>query len=146
MMGEEKLAMTHPRGADDADHTTEEATTSADRSSWTTGAPSAVTRAKTSPVAVFALVFGLAAFIFALTGVLSPLAILFAIVGIVLGVMGRKKGLQPQLTGKGVATGGLVLAVIALLLGIIVIVGAVMGLIGPSLLGPVQQQFSNLIG
>lgn len=137
--------MTHPRGADDADHTTEEATTSADRSSWTTGAPSAVTQAKTSPVAVFALVFGLAAFIFALTGVLSPLAILFAIVGIVLGVMGRK-GLQPQLTGKGVATGGLVLAVIALLLGIVVIVGAVMGLIGPSLLGPVQQQFSNLIG
>lgn len=140
--------MIHPRGADDAEHTTAEATPSADRSSWSTGAPSATAaiQAKTSPVAAFALVFGLAGFIFALTGVLSPLAILFGIVGIVLGVMGRKKGLQPQLTGKGVATGGLVLAVLALLLGIIVVVGTVIGLSSPSVLGPVQEQFSNLTG
>lgn len=137
--------MTHPHGADDADHAKEETTPSADRSSWTTSAPPAVTRAKTSPVAAFALVFGLAGFIFALTGVLSPLAILFGIVGIVLGVMGRKRGLQPELTGKGVATGGLVLAGLAVLLGLVVAIGAVTGLMSTGGLDPVQQ-FTTLIG
>lgn len=77
---------------------------------------------KTSSAAAFALVFGLAALFCALTAILSPAAVLFGLIGIVLGIVGMKMAKRPNVTGRGVAIGGLVTAILGLLLG-----GAVLG-------------------
>jgi hypothetical protein len=90
-----------------------------------TDAASVVTQPKTSAGAVFALVFGLSALFSALTGLLAPLAILLGIVAIVLSVFGILMSRQPQITGKGVAIGGLVLG----LLGLLISLGLIGGLL-----------------
>ena len=87
------------------------------------GRDSVLTHAKTSAAAAFALVFGLAALFCALTAILSPAAVLFGIIGIVLGIVGLAMAKRPNVTGKGVAIGGLVTAVLGLLLGGAVLAG-----------------------
>ena len=76
------------------------------------GRDSLLTHAKTSAAATFALVFGLAALFCALTAILSPAAVLFGIIGIVLGIVGLAMAKRPNVTGKGVAIGGLVTSVL----------------------------------
>jgi len=99
---------------------------------------------KTSAAATFALVFGLAALFCALTAILSPAAVLFGLIGIVLGIVGLKMAKRPNVTGKGVAIGGLVTAVLGLLLG-----GAVLGGLSALVnderrLDQLQNQIDNL--
>ncbi|MCA1186730.1 MULTISPECIES: DUF4190 domain-containing protein [unclassified Saccharopolyspora] len=113
--------------------------------SWTTGAPTEMPRAKTSPMAVFGLVLGLLALLCGLTGVLAPLAIVFGIVGIVLGILGRKDGMQRERTGKGVATAGLIMAIIGLVLGVLAGIAFVLGAMNPDLFIPAQQQVGDLM-
>ncbi len=81
-------------------------------------------RPKTSAAAVFSLVFGLSALFCALTGILSPLAVVFGLLAVVLGVVGLKKAKLANVTGRGVAIGGLVLGTLGLLLGGALIAGA----------------------
>jgi hypothetical protein len=88
------------------------------------GRDTVLTRAKTSAAATFALVFGLAALFCALTAILSPAAVVFGIIGIVLGIVGLAMAKRPNVTGKGVAIGGLVTAALGLLLGGAVLAGA----------------------
>jgi len=88
------------------------------------GRDALLTHAKTSAAATFALVFGLAALFCALTAILSPAAVVFGIIGIVLGIVGLAMAKRPNVTGKGVAIGGLVTAALGLLLGGAVIAGA----------------------
>lgn len=74
-------------------------------------------RPKTSAAAVFGLVFGLSALFCALTAVLSPLAVVFGLLALVLSAVGLSKAKRPNVTGRGVAAGGLVLGLLGLLLG-----------------------------
>ena len=90
----------------------------------TGGHAPALTHAKTSAAATFALVFGLAALFCALTAILSPAAVVFGVLGVVLGIVGLAMAKRPGVTGKGVAIGGLVTAVLGLLLGGAVLAGA----------------------
>ena len=83
-----------------------------------------VGKLKTSAAAVFALVFGLAALFCALTAILSPAAVVFGVLGVILGIVGLKMAKRPNVTGKGVALGGLITALLGLLLGGAVIAGA----------------------
>lgn len=78
---------------------------------------------KTSAAAVFALVFGLSSLFSALLALLAPLAVAFGLIGLVLGIVGIRKSKQIDVTGKGVAIGGLVLSVIGLLLGVALLIG-----------------------
>jgi hypothetical protein len=80
--------------------------------------------AKTSAAATFALVFGLSSLFTALLALLAPLGVVFGLIGLVLGIVGISKANQIDVTGKGVAIGGLVLSVLGLLLGIALLVGA----------------------
>ncbi|HSK91561.1 MAG TPA: hypothetical protein VK875_09625 [Euzebyales bacterium] len=80
--------------------------------------------AKTSAAATFALVFGLSSLFTALLALLAPLAVVFGLIGLILGIVGISKANQIDVTGKGVAIGGLVLSVLGLLLGIALLVGA----------------------
>lgn len=79
---------------------------------------------KTSVAATFALVFGLSALFTALLALLAPLAVVFGLIGLILGIVGIKKAKEVDVTGRGVAIGGLVLSVLGLLLGIALLVGA----------------------
>lgn len=79
---------------------------------------------KTSAAATFALVFGLSALFTALLALLAPLAVVFGLIGLILGIVGIKKAKEVDVTGRGVAIGGLVLSVLGLLLGIALLVGA----------------------
>lgn len=74
-------------------------------------------RPKTSAAAVFGLVFGLSALFCALTAVLSPVAVVFGLLAVVLSVIGLRKAKRWNVTGRGVAIGGLVLGVLGLLIG-----------------------------
>jgi hypothetical protein len=78
---------------------------------------------KTSAAAVFALVFGLISLFAALLALLAPLAVVFGLIGLVLGIVGISKAKHVNVTGKGVAIGGLVLSVIGLLLGVALLIG-----------------------
>jgi len=89
-----------------------------------TGRAALVTHARTSAAATFALVFGLAALFCALTASLSPAAVVLGIIGIALGIVGLAMAKRPNVTGKGVAIGGLVTAALGLLLGGAVLAGA----------------------
>jgi hypothetical protein len=80
-------------------------------------------RPKTSAAAVFGLVFGLSALFCALTAVLSPVAVVFGLLAIVLSVVGLSKAKRPNVTGRGVALGGLVLGILGLILGGTLIAG-----------------------
>lgn len=84
----------------------------------------AVGSPKTSAAAAFSLVFGLSALFTALLALLAPLAVLFGLIGLILGVVGMKKAKQIDVTGRGVAIGGIVLSVLGLLLGTALLVGA----------------------
>lgn len=84
----------------------------------------AVGSPKTSAAATFSLVFGLSALFTALLALLAPLAVLFGLIGLILGVVGMKKAKQIDVTGRGVAIGGIVLSVLGLLLGTALLVGA----------------------
>ncbi len=84
----------------------------------------AVVDPKTSTAAAFSLVFGLSALFTALLALLAPLAVVFGIIGIILGVVGLKKAKLIDVTGRGVAIGGLVLSVLGLLLGAALLIGA----------------------
>ena len=81
-----------------------------------------VSHAKTSAAAAFALVFGVAALFCALTAILAPAAVVLGIIGLILGIAGMKMAKRQNVTGRGVAIGGLVTALLGLLLG-----GAVLG-------------------
>jgi hypothetical protein len=70
--------------------------------------------AKTSTVAVFALVFGLTALYAVLTVILSVVGLICALVGIALGIWGIRRAAEQGVTGKGVAVSGLVLSAVAL--------------------------------
>jgi hypothetical protein len=111
---------------------------------WSTNAVPDVTDIKTSPAAVFSLVFGLSALLCALALILSPLAVLFGLIGLVLGIIGRKHGKRPDLTGAGVATGGLVMSVLGLLLGIGVITGAATFLSNSENIDSIETQLEEL--
>lgn len=100
--------------------------------------------AKTSAAAVFALVFGLSALFCALALILSPLAILFGIVGLILGIVGLRKASLPEVTGKGVAIGGLVLSALGLLLGIVIVVGAATFLSSEENIQRIEDQLREL--
>ncbi|MEU6133024.1 DUF4190 domain-containing protein [Saccharopolyspora sp. NPDC047091] len=113
--------------------------------SWTTGTPTDMPRAKTSPLAVSGLVLGLLALLCGLSGVLAPLAIVFGIVGIVLGIMGRKDGMQRHRTGKSVATAGLIMSIIGLVLGVLAGIAFIVGAMNPDLFIPAQQQFGDMM-
>jgi hypothetical protein len=78
---------------------------------------------KTSAAAVFSLVFGLTSLFTALLALLAPLAVVFGLIGLVLGFVGISKARQVDVTGKGVAIGGLVLSLIGLLLGVALLIG-----------------------
>lgn len=78
---------------------------------------------KTSAAAVFALVFGLLSLFTALLALLAPLAVAFGLIGLILGIVGIRNAKQIDVTGKGVAIGGLVLSVIGLLLGVALLIG-----------------------
>jgi hypothetical protein len=101
---------------------------------------------KTSAAAVFALVFGLAALFCALTAILAPAAVLFGIIGIVLGIVGLKMAKRPNVTGKGVAIGGLVTAVLGLLLGGAVLAGVAAVVNDEQMLDQLQTRLDNLRG
>ncbi len=79
--------------------------------------------AKTSTMAVFALVVGLTAFYAFLTVLLSPLALVLSIVGLLLGIGGLRRASEQGVTGKGVAISGIVLSVIALVGSIVLAAG-----------------------
>ncbi len=111
---------------------------------WSSPAPTDLSTIKTSPAAAFSLVFGLSALICALTLILSPLAVLFGLIGLVLGIIGRKHGKRPDLTGAGVAAGGLVMSVLGLLLGIGVITGAATFLNNSENIDTIETQLEEL--
>ncbi|MFR9730674.1 DUF4190 domain-containing protein [Saccharopolyspora sp. MS10] len=113
--------------------------------SWTTGSPGSVQQVTNSPMAVTALVLGLLALFCVLPAVLAPLAILLGIVAIVFGILGRKQAGQPHRTGKGLATAGLVMGTIALVLGILAGIALTLGAMNPDIIGPVQQQFGEMM-
>jgi hypothetical protein len=98
--------------------------------------------AKTSAAATFALVFGLAALFCALTGILAPFAVLFGIIGLVLAAAGFSKTKLPDVTGKGVAIGGLVTALLGFVLGAAVLAGAAV-YVNDQGLDRLEQQFDN---
>ncbi len=79
--------------------------------------------AKTSGIAVFALVFGLSALYAVLTVLLSPGGLVLSVIGIVLGIAGIKATKRVGVTGRGVAISGLVLSVIALVGSIVLLAG-----------------------
>jgi hypothetical protein len=79
--------------------------------------------AKTSTMAVFALVVGLTALYAFLTVVLAPLALVLSIVGLLLGIGGVRRAREQGVTGKGVAISGIVLSVIALVGSIVLAAG-----------------------
>ena len=99
---------------------------------------------KTSAAAVFALVFGLSSLFCALALFLAPLAVLFGIIALVLGVVGLGKARLPDVTGRGVAIGGLVLGVLGLLLGIALIAGAASFLSNDANLDRIETQLQDL--
>lgn len=78
---------------------------------------------KTSAAAVFSLVFGLSALFTALLAFLAPLAVVFGLIGLVLGFVGLSKAKEIDVTGRGVAIGGIVLSVLGLLIGIALLIG-----------------------
>jgi hypothetical protein len=78
---------------------------------------------KTSAAAVFSLVFGLSALLAVLTLILTPLALVLSLIGIALGAVAFSMIRRPEVTGRGVAIGGLTLSIVALLLGIVVAAG-----------------------
>ena len=95
-----------------------------DASTTGKGATAVPSPPKTSAAATFSLVFGLSALFTVLLAVLAPIAIVFGLIGLILGVVGMKKTKDIDVTGKGLAIGGLVLSVLSLLLGIALLVGA----------------------
>lgn len=101
--------------------------------------------AKTSAAATFSLVFGLSALFTALLAFLAPLAVLFGIIGIILGAVGLSKAKQIDVTGKGVAIGGLVLSVLGLLLGIALLIGATI-FVNTGGLDSLEQRINDLRG
>jgi hypothetical protein len=78
---------------------------------------------KTSAAATFALVFGVSALLSVLTLVLMPLGLVLSIVGLVLGAVAFAMVKRPEVTGRGVAIGGVTLSAIALILSIAVAAG-----------------------
>jgi uncharacterized membrane protein len=100
--------------------------------------------AKTSAAATFALVFGLSALITAIAVISAPVAIVFGLLALVLGIVGiGKANASWNVTGKGLAIGGLVLGVLGLLLGVAITVGAATFLSDPQNrqdLRDIQQQ------
>jgi hypothetical protein len=100
---------------------------------------------KTSAAAVFSLVFGLTSLFTALLALLAPVAVVLGLIGLVLGIVGIRKAKQINVTGKGVAIGGLVLSVIGLLLGIALLIGVTIfvNLVG---LDQLEQRIQDLRG
>jgi hypothetical protein len=79
--------------------------------------------AKTSTMAVLALVIGLTALYAFLSVILSPLGLVLAVVGMLLGIGGIRRAREQGVTGKYVAVSGFVLSSIALIGSIVLAAG-----------------------
>lgn len=101
---------------------------------------------KTSAAAVFSLVFGLSALLCALALFLSPLAILFGIIALILGAVGISMAGRPNVTGKGVAIGGLVLGLLGLLLGVALVAGISTFLSNESNVQRIERRLDDIRG
>ncbi|MFG1891036.1 DUF4190 domain-containing protein [Micromonospora sp. NPDC049051] len=100
--------------------------------------------AKTSAAAAFALVFGVAALISVLTVILSWIGLLLGIIGVILGIVGLKMAARPNVTGRGVAIGGLVLSALAVLIGLAFAAGVTTFLNDQSAVDRIQREVDDL--
>jgi len=95
---------------------------------------------KTSVAAVFALVFGVCS----LTVLLSPAALVLGIIALILAAAGIAMSRRPQVTGKGVAIGGLVTGLLALIVSGALLGGAATVLNNRSAVDRLDKQVQKL--
>jgi amino acid transporter len=98
---------------------------------------------KTSAAAVFGLVFGLAALFSVLTVILTPLGLVLGLIGLILAIVGLNMAKRANVTGRGVAIGGLTLSIIALLLGATIAAGATFFVNDQNAVDRVEQQLQE---
>jgi hypothetical protein len=102
------------------------------------------TAAKTSPVAAFALVFGVAALFCVLAVIYAPVGLVLGIIGLILGVLALRMTRRPGLTGRGVAIGGLVLSALAVLVAIAFAAGVTTFLNNEKAVDRLERQVEDL--
>src|SRR4051812_40339964 len=101
-------------------------------------------RIKTSAAATFALVFGISALFCALTAILSPAAIVLGILALILAAAGFAMTRKPNITGKGLAIGGLVTGLLGLIVSIALIAGLATALNNRSAVDRLDKQVQKL--
>jgi hypothetical protein len=88
-------------------------------------------------------VFGLAALFSVLTVILTPLGLVLGLIGLILAIVGLNMAKRANVTGRGVAIGGLTLSIIALLLGATIAAGATFFVNDQNAVDRVEQQLQE---
>ncbi|MEW2384717.1 DUF4190 domain-containing protein [Micromonospora sp. NPDC047707] len=99
---------------------------------------------KTSAAATFALVFGVSGLFSVLIAVLAPLGVVLGIIGVILGIVALRMARRPEVTGRGVAIGGLVLSGLAVLIGLALTAGVTTVVNNEAAVDRLQQQVDDL--